>query len=62
MNCVNSSKIARAYGLNTTPMRQPFAGHLTFLGHALAADACPPARGIQNTEKDVATHRLKRTA
>jgi nucleoside-diphosphate-sugar epimerase len=42
---VDSSKIARAYGLTATPMRQGLAEHLRFLGHALAADAHPPAGG-----------------
>jgi nucleoside-diphosphate-sugar epimerase len=42
---VDSSKIARAYGLTATPMRQGLAEHLGFLGHSLAADAHPPAGG-----------------
>lgn len=45
---VDSSKIARAYGLTATPMRQGLAEHLRFLGHALAADAHPPAGGLSS--------------
>ncbi|MFO0101865.1 MAG: NAD-dependent epimerase/dehydratase family protein [Betaproteobacteria bacterium] len=40
---VDSSKIARAYGLTATPMRQGLAEHLKFLGYALAAGAHLPA-------------------
>ncbi|MFN9571615.1 MAG: NAD-dependent epimerase/dehydratase family protein [Betaproteobacteria bacterium] len=40
---VESSKIARAYGLTATPMRQGLAEHLKFLGYALAAGAHLPA-------------------
>ncbi len=43
---VDSSKIARAYGLTATPMRQGLAEHLRFLGHALAADAQQPGGGL----------------
>ncbi|MFN9265020.1 MAG: NAD-dependent epimerase/dehydratase family protein [Acidobacteriota bacterium] len=41
----DSSKIARAYGLTATPMRQGLAEHLRFLGHALAEDTNRPAVG-----------------
>lgn len=37
--------IARAYGIAATPNRHTLADHLTFLGHAQAADAIPPAGG-----------------
>jgi nucleoside-diphosphate-sugar epimerase len=40
---VESSKIARAYGLTAMPMRQGLAEHLKFLGYALAAGAHLPA-------------------
>lgn len=40
----DSSKIARAYGLTATPMRQGLAEHLTFLGHTLVAG------GVNNSE------------
>jgi nucleoside-diphosphate-sugar epimerase len=43
---VDSSKIARAYGLTATPMRQGLTEHLRFLGHELAADADQPAGGL----------------
>jgi nucleoside-diphosphate-sugar epimerase len=43
---VDSSKIARAYGLAATPMRQGLAEHLRFLGYALAAEAHLPAGGL----------------
>ena len=43
---VDSSKIARAYGLTATPMRQGLAEHLRFLGYALAADAHQPGGGL----------------
>ncbi|MFO0205711.1 MAG: NAD-dependent epimerase/dehydratase family protein, partial [Betaproteobacteria bacterium] len=43
---VESSKIARAYGLTATPMRQGLAEHLKFLGYALAADAHRPAGSL----------------
>ena len=42
----DSSKIARAYGLTATPMRQGLAEHLRFLGYALAADAHQPGGGL----------------
>ena len=45
---VDSSKIARAYGLTATPMRQGLAEHLRFLGYALAADARPPTGGLSS--------------
>ena len=45
---VESSKIARAYGLTATPMRQGLAEHLRFLGHVLAADAHPPIDGVSS--------------
>jgi len=44
----DSAKIARAYGLTATPMRQGLAEHLRFLGHALAADAHPPVDGVSS--------------
>ena len=40
----DSSKIARAYGITATPMRQGLAEHLTFLGHTLVAG------GVNNSE------------
>ncbi|ARU42923.1 hypothetical protein CCB81_01655 [Armatimonadetes bacterium Uphvl-Ar2] len=43
MKCVDSSMIARAYGIAATPKRHTLADHLTFLGHAQAANAIPPA-------------------
>jgi nucleoside-diphosphate-sugar epimerase len=45
---LDSSKIARAYGLTATPMRQGLAEHLRFLGHALAVDDHPPAGGLRS--------------
>lgn len=42
----DSSKLARAYGLTATPMRQGLAEHLRFLGYALAADAHQPGGGL----------------
>ena len=45
---VDSSKIARAYGLSATPMRQGLTEHLRFLGHALPADAHLPADGLSS--------------
>ena len=44
----DSAKIARAYGLTATPMRQGLAEHLRFLGHPLAADAHPPVDGVSS--------------
>jgi len=44
----DSAKIARAYGLTATPMRQGLAEHLRFLGHVLAADAHPPIDGVSS--------------
>ena len=44
----DSAKIARAYGLTATPMRQGLAEHLRFLGHVLAADAHPPVDGVSS--------------
>jgi nucleoside-diphosphate-sugar epimerase len=45
---LDSSKIARAYGLTATPMRQGLAQHLRFLGHALAPADHPPAGGLSS--------------
>ncbi|MFO0072054.1 MAG: hypothetical protein ACK55A_08190, partial [Gemmatimonas sp.] len=44
----DSAKIARAYGLTATPLRQGLAEHLRFLGHVLAADAHPPIDGVSS--------------
>jgi hypothetical protein len=46
---LDSSKIARAYGLTATPMRQGLAEHLRFLGYALSADAHQPGGGLGST-------------
>jgi nucleoside-diphosphate-sugar epimerase len=45
---LDSSKIARAYGLTATPMRQGLAEHLRFLGHALAPADHPSAGGLSS--------------
>jgi hypothetical protein len=45
----DSSKIGRSYGLTATPMRQGFAKHMKFLGHALAGDTSRPAVGASPT-------------
>ena len=42
----DSSKLARAYGLTATPIRQGLAEHLRFLGYAPAADAPQPGGGL----------------